>query len=393
MKTTLAVTLVVLLGVVGLPPAEASASGAIPAPSGLTSTEVSFTGFGGLTLHGTVLAPAKTTGTPWAGVVLVTGSGAGVPREHLLPRPRSSRGTASRPDLRQEVSRLHALPPLVLRARRRRAGGHRCAACPTRRRPREGRRLGAERGRLGRTAAASRSSEVAFVIVVGGNAMTPIRQQLWSETSSLRRVGVSGSLINHGKRNFTRLGADAGLFAEAYLDAQDILTGFASRCSAYGAAVTCRPRPRTTRRCSPRLSGGAATPITRSVSSPAPTTPRTKAPTAAPPGTGAGTRVRRPGRLMGPRRHTETSPTPTPRHRPSRTTRAPRHRRQRGGSRPRCSSQCCVLLVVAFTAYPLVAFIVQLRGRRVHPVEPMGSRARGSGIHLRNQPPCATCSI
>ena len=87
----------VLLGVVGLPPARASTSGAIPVPSGLTSTDVSFTGFGGLTLHGTVLAPAKTTGTPRPGVVLVTGSGAGVPREHLLTRPRSSRGRASRP--------------------------------------------------------------------------------------------------------------------------------------------------------------------------------------------------------------------------------------------------------------------------------------------------------
>jgi uncharacterized protein len=66
--------------------------------------------------------------------------------------------------------------------------------------------------------AASRSREVAFVIVVGGNAMTPIRQQLWNETSSLRRVGVSGSLIDHGKRNLIRLGADAGLFAEAYFE-------------------------------------------------------------------------------------------------------------------------------------------------------------------------------
>jgi hypothetical protein len=50
----------------------------------LTSTDVNFTGFGGLTLHGTVLAPAKTSGAPRPGVVLVTGSGAGVLREHLL---------------------------------------------------------------------------------------------------------------------------------------------------------------------------------------------------------------------------------------------------------------------------------------------------------------------
>src|SRR5215204_3070429 len=74
----------VVLGLVGLPTARAYASGSIPAPSGLTSTDVSFTGFGGLSLHGTVLAPANTTGTPRPGVVLVTGSGSGTPREHLL---------------------------------------------------------------------------------------------------------------------------------------------------------------------------------------------------------------------------------------------------------------------------------------------------------------------
>ena len=81
---SVAMVLVLLLGLVGLPLARASASGSIPAPPGLTSTDVSFTGFGGLTLHGTVLAPAKMPGTPRPGVVLVTGSGSGTPREHLL---------------------------------------------------------------------------------------------------------------------------------------------------------------------------------------------------------------------------------------------------------------------------------------------------------------------
>jgi pimeloyl-ACP methyl ester carboxylesterase len=71
--------------------------------------------------------------------------------------------------------------------------------------------------------AASRSGEVAFVIVAGGNAMTPIRQQSWNEISALRRAGVSGSLLSHAKVNFTRLGADAGLFAEAHYDAQAVL--------------------------------------------------------------------------------------------------------------------------------------------------------------------------
>jgi dienelactone hydrolase len=224
MKTTVAVVLMVLLGVVGLPPAGASASGAIPAPPGLTSTDVSFTGFGGLTLHGTVLGPAKTTGTPRPGVVLVTGSGAGVPREHLLTEATqfARQGVAALiydkrsvgyTFFRRSYSELADDALGAIDALRAQPGVD----------PAKVGVWGLSEGGWVAPLAASRSSEVAFVIVVGGNAMTPIRQQLWSETSALRRVGVSGSLIDHGKRNFTRLGADAGLFAEAYYDAQDVL--------------------------------------------------------------------------------------------------------------------------------------------------------------------------
>ncbi|MGH3244555.1 MAG: hypothetical protein ACRDNL_29585, partial [Spirillospora sp.] len=86
MKRAITIALALLAGaLLGAAPASAGgpASGPIPAPPGLTSADVSFKGFGGLTLHGTVLAPAKAA-RPVPGVVLVTGSGAGVPREHLL---------------------------------------------------------------------------------------------------------------------------------------------------------------------------------------------------------------------------------------------------------------------------------------------------------------------
>jgi hypothetical protein len=53
--------------------------------------------------------------------------------------------------------------------------------------------------------------------------MPPIRQQTWDEEIALRRKGVSGSLLGHAKRNVARLGADAGLFAEARFDAQGVL--------------------------------------------------------------------------------------------------------------------------------------------------------------------------
>ncbi|MGH3388269.1 MAG: alpha/beta hydrolase family protein, partial [Actinomadura sp.] len=83
MKTAIIILLALIPGLLGTAPSAAATSGSIPAPPGLTTTDVSFTGFGGLTLHGTVLAPEKAAPRR-PGVVLVTGSGSGVPREHLL---------------------------------------------------------------------------------------------------------------------------------------------------------------------------------------------------------------------------------------------------------------------------------------------------------------------
>ncbi|WP_218004930.1 alpha/beta hydrolase family protein [Actinomadura macra] len=223
MKTAILTALVIVLGVLGVPPARAAAPVSIPAPPGLTSTDVSFTGYGGLTLHGTVLAPAKAD-RPRPGVVLITGSGAGVPREHLLTEATefARRGLAvliydkrsvGYTNLRRSFSELADDALGGLRALRARPGVD----------PAKVGLWGLSEGGWVAPLAASRSTDVAFVITVGGNAMTPMRQQLWNETSALRRAGVSGSLIGHGKRNFARLGADAGLFAEAYFDAPAVL--------------------------------------------------------------------------------------------------------------------------------------------------------------------------
>src|SRR5918999_1936334 len=80
MKTAL---IAILALVLGAGPAAAAPSRPVPAPAGMTATEVSFRGGGGLTLHGTVLKPAGSS-TTRPGVVLVTGSGAGGPRGGLL---------------------------------------------------------------------------------------------------------------------------------------------------------------------------------------------------------------------------------------------------------------------------------------------------------------------
>ncbi|GAA4059501.1 alpha/beta hydrolase [Actinomadura miaoliensis] len=192
-------------------------------PPGLSSTDVSFKGFGGLTLHGTMLAPQKAS-RPRPGVVLVTGSGSGVPREHLLTEAVEfarqglavliyDKRSVGYTRFRRSYSELADDALAAVRALRAQPGVD----------PAKVGLWGLSEGGWVAPLAASRSDDVAFVIVVGGNAMTPIRQQLWNETSALRRVGVSGSLIDQGKRNFARLGADAGLFAEAHFDAQAVL--------------------------------------------------------------------------------------------------------------------------------------------------------------------------
>ncbi|MFC4053759.1 alpha/beta hydrolase family protein [Actinomadura syzygii] len=230
MKTVLitvaALLTAALLGVAGSPPVRAArtpASGRVPVPSELTADDVSFTGYGGLALHGSVVAPRKTSG-PLPGVVLVTGSGAGVPRDHLLTEAVefARRGLAvliydkrsvGYGDFRRSYSELADDALGGVRALRARPGVD----------PAKVGLWGLSEGGWVAPLAASRSADVAFVIVVGGNAMPPIRQQLWNETSALRRAGASGSLIDHGKRNFARLGADAGLFAEAFFPAEDVL--------------------------------------------------------------------------------------------------------------------------------------------------------------------------
>ncbi|WP_200871927.1 alpha/beta hydrolase family protein [Actinomadura welshii] len=230
MKTAMTLLVALLLGALSAAPAGAAppeagppGAGPVPAPPGPTSTEVSFTGSGGLTLHGSVLAPAA-KGPPRPGVVLVTGSGAGVPREHLrteavefarrglavLIYDKRSEGYTK---LRRDYSELAGDALGGLRALRAQPGVD----------PAKVGLWGLSEGGWVAPLAASRSAEAAFVIVVGGNAMTPIRQQNWNETSALRREGVSGSLTDRGKSALARLAGDVGLFAEAHFDAEGVL--------------------------------------------------------------------------------------------------------------------------------------------------------------------------
>ncbi|MFI0354907.1 alpha/beta hydrolase family protein [Actinomadura sp. 9N407] len=204
-------------------PAAAAPAPSVPAPAGLTSTDVSFKGHGGVTLHGTVLAkPKEAVARP--GVVLVTGSGSGVPREHLLTEAVAfarqglavliyDKRTEGYSGFRRSYDELAVDAAAAVEALRARPGVDRSKVGI----------WGLSEGGWVAPLAASRSDATAFVIVVGGNAMSPLRQQTWNEMSGLRRAGASGSLVDRGKRNFNRFGADTGLFAEAYFDAQGVL--------------------------------------------------------------------------------------------------------------------------------------------------------------------------
>jgi dienelactone hydrolase len=380
MKTAITLTLALIAGVLGMAPA-ASASGSIPAPAGLTSTDVSFTGFGGLTLHGTVLAPAN-TGPARPGVVLVTGSGAGVPREHLRTEATefARRGLATLiydkrsvgyTTFRRSYSELADDALGAVGALRAQPGVD----------PTEVGLWGLSEGGWVAPLAASRSTQVAFVIVVGGNAMPPIRQQLWNETSALQREGVSGSLIDRGKRNFARLGADAGLFAEAHFDAQGVLERMRQPLlGIWGSRDLQTPPGDNPPLFAQALQRGGNTHYTfrffAGADHGAHQTPDS--------GVTRGAALA-PGyaELVGSWVHDVTNG-----HLPNADAPAPPVQDHPSVEAPPSAwwesawtqLAAFVLFVVAFSAYPLVALVRRLRGRRVHPVSRWARLLSGTGL-------------
>jgi dienelactone hydrolase len=229
--------------------------------------------------------------------------------------------------------------------------------------------------------AASRSSEVAFVIVVGGNAMPPIRQQLWNETSSLRRAGESGSLIDQGKRNFIRLGADAGLFAEAHFDAQGVLRRVRQPLlGVWGSRDLQTPPEDNPPLFARALRQGGNTHYTFRFFAGAdhgahesPDGGVTRGPALAPGYAElVGSWV---GDVTSGRLPDADAPTPPKQDHPS--VEAPPSAWWESGW---TQLAVFVLFVVAFTAYPLVALVRRLRGRRVRPVSRWARLLAGAGL-------------
>jgi dienelactone hydrolase len=187
-------------------------------PGDLKTVDVDFQGSGGLAMHGTVLSAAG--GAPRRpGMVLVGGSGSGTPRTKLLPEAiafarqglavliydKRSEGYSR---FQRDFSQL--------------AGDALGAVAALRETPGVDRRhvgiWGFSEGGWIAPLAASRSTDISFVVVVGANAMEPLRQQTWSVAAGLRLAGVTGPLVERTEPVMYRIIADGGMFPEPYYD-------------------------------------------------------------------------------------------------------------------------------------------------------------------------------
>ncbi|MBB5077945.1 alpha/beta fold hydrolase [Nonomuraea endophytica] len=193
------------------------------AADGLTVTEVTFRGSGGLQLHGSVLIPSGARG-PLPGLVLVHGSGEGTPRTKLMTEAEAFARQGLAVLVYDKRSEGYSM---TVRDYGQLAGDALGAHAVLRAFE------GVDRDNVGiwglseggwvAPLAATRSKDVAFVVIVGGNAMEPLRQQTWAVAAGLRNAGVSGPVPDRGVPAVYRLLAGAGQFPMPWHDAQGVL--------------------------------------------------------------------------------------------------------------------------------------------------------------------------
>ncbi|GLW99513.1 prolyl oligopeptidase family serine peptidase [Microtetraspora sp. NBRC 16547] len=198
--------------------AAATAETPPPVPSDLKATEVSFRGDEGLTLHGTVLSPAAAKPAR-PGIVLVHGAGTGTPRTKLMCEAvgfarqglsvliydKRSKGYSL---FQRSYSQLADDALGAVEALRSQPGVD----------PAKVGIWGLSEGGWVAPIAASRSKDIAFVVLVGANSLQPLRQQTWAVAAGLRKAGVSGPLVDRTELNLYRTLADGGMFPEPYYD-------------------------------------------------------------------------------------------------------------------------------------------------------------------------------
>ncbi|GIH78734.1 hypothetical protein Plo01_51630 [Planobispora longispora] len=187
-------------------------------PADLVTKEVGFHGSGGLAMRGTVLSSAKAKpGRP--GIVLVHGSGTGTRRTKLMEEAVAFARQGLSVLIYDKRSKGYSL---FRRSYAQLAGDALGAVAALRSQP------GVDPAKVGvwgfseggwvAPIAASRSADVAFVVLVGANGMPPLRQQTWAVAAGLRQAGVSGSLVDRAEPAMYRTIADGGMFPEPYYD-------------------------------------------------------------------------------------------------------------------------------------------------------------------------------
>ncbi|MFI6299441.1 alpha/beta hydrolase family protein [Nonomuraea sp. NPDC050790] len=181
------------------------------------SRDVTFTGAGGITLRGTIVAPLGAKG-PKPGIVMVHGA-----------------GPVSRDEYRDEAE-AYAKRGIVTLIYDKRTTGYSTvrrdyavlaadalAAVKTLRGSPEAdpKRVGIwglSEGAWVAPMAAARSTDVAFLIVAGAIGTTPARQQAWAYGERLDHAGVHGSLVMSLQQRLIRFAVASGLFGEAVHD-------------------------------------------------------------------------------------------------------------------------------------------------------------------------------
>ncbi|WP_433437724.1 alpha/beta hydrolase family protein [Nonomuraea sp. CA-141351] len=197
--------------------------GALDVPDDLTATEVSFRGSAGLVMHGSVISPVRAR-SGRAGVVLVHGAGAGTKRDKLL----GEAVAFARQGLSVLIYDKRSEGYSLFQRSYSQLADDALGAVETLRRqpgidPAKVGIWGLSEGGWVAPLAASRSGNIAFVILVGANALHPLRQQTWAVAAGLRKAGVRGSFVDRAEPTLYRVIADGGMFPEPYYDPEPVI--------------------------------------------------------------------------------------------------------------------------------------------------------------------------